>query len=83
MESISIADAEGRLEEIVGRALGGEPITITRDGKALAVVSGVAQSEASRKRIDVDAMRALTSRMAGHGTSAADFIREMRDDARY
>lgn len=80
MDSINLADAKARLSELVDRAEAGETVTITRRGKPVAVLSAIVQP---RKRIDVDALRALTDSMTYHGTSGGDFIREMRDDDRY
>lgn len=79
MESISITDAEGRLGELIDHTEIGDTITITRDGKPIAVVTRVEQPTAPRRPIDVDALKALTDRMTYHGTSAAELMREMRD----
>ena len=80
MKSISLADAKARLSEIVGRAEAGEAVTITRRGKPVAVISGV---EKPRKKIDVDALRALTAGMTFQQESAGEFMRRMRDNERY
>ena len=79
MESISLADAEGRLSEIIEQAQAGDEVTITRDGKPVAVVRGVRPEPTSRPPIDVDALRALTSKMQPSGPSAVEIVREMRD----
>lgn len=85
MESISFSEAEGRFGELIGKAEAGETITITRNGEAVAALvptlptSQVAQSATPRKRIDVDALRALTAKMMPATTSAVDLVREMRD----
>lgn len=79
MDSISFTDIEGPLGEIMDRARAGDEITIMRDGEPFAVVRRVEPKRTPRPPIDVDAMRALTSKMTYHGTSAAELIREMRD----
>lgn len=78
--NVNLADAKARLSELIVRAEAGESVTITRRGKP--VVSLVA-TKRSIVPIDVDAFRKLTDSMTNHGTSAADFIRELRDTDRY
>lgn len=80
MISVNLAEAKAKLSEFVTRAEAGETITITRRGKPMAVLSA---AEKPRKPLNVEAMRALTASMTDHGTSAAQFIREMRDSDRY
>jgi len=80
MESVSLADAKARLSELVDRAEAGEPVTITRRGKAVAQITAVKQP---KKPIDVAAMRALTESMPIQAESAGDFMRRIRDEERY
>jgi prevent-host-death family protein len=80
METVGLADAKARLSELVERAAGGEPICITRRGKPVAQLNPVKQP---RKPIDFEALRKLRDSMPMQTESAADFIRKMRDDARY
>lgn len=92
MESISFGDAEGHFGELIEKAEAGETITITRDGEpvvslvpTLKKIDGLeadadtAQAARPRKRIDVDALRALTFKMKPAKMSAVDIVREMRD----
>lgn len=90
MESISFGEAEGRFGELIEKAEAGETITITRDGEPVVALvptpkkvdgpdTEAAQAARPRKRIDVDALRALTSKMKPAKTSAVDIVREMRD----
>lgn len=80
MESISLADAKARLSELVVRAEAGETVTITRRGKPVATLSAFAQP---KKKIDVEALRALTAGMTYQEESAGEFMRKMRDTDRY
>jgi prevent-host-death family protein len=80
METVSLADAKARLSELVDRAEAGEPVTITRRGKAVAQITAVKQP---KKPIDVAAMRALTESMPMQAESAGDFMRRIRDEERY
>lgn len=80
MNSISLADAKARLSELVVRAEAGETVTITRRGKPVATLSAVVQP---KKKIDVEALRALTAGMTYQEESAGDFMRKMRETDRY
>jgi prevent-host-death family protein len=80
METVSLADAKARLSELVDRAEAGEPVTITRRGKAVAQITAVRQT---RQPINAAALIALTENMQMQEESAGDFIRRMRDEDRY
>jgi prevent-host-death family protein len=81
MDTTSLADAKARLSELIKRAEAGEPQIITRRGKPVAKI--VAIEPAKKKRIDIAELRALTSAMPFQDESAGDFMRRLRDDARY
>ena len=80
MKQVSLAEAKARLSELVERAAAGETLCITRRGKPSAQLTAAATP---RKRIDIDALRALTDRMAPQSESAGEFVRRMRDGDRY
>jgi len=80
MDSVNLADAKARLSELVERAANGEEVRITRRGKPAA---RLVPDPLPRKPIDVEALRALTSKMRVQEESAGDFIRRMRDEDRY
>ncbi len=80
MDTVSLADAKARLSELVARAEAGEDVCITRRGKPVARLTRI---DRPKKPIDVEALRKLTDSMPMSKESAADFIRRMRDDARY
>jgi prevent-host-death family protein len=77
---ISLADAKAHLGELVERAAAGEPVCITRRGKAVAQITAV---DAPRKHIDVAVLRAMTDAMPVQPETARDFIRRMRDEDWY
>ncbi len=62
------------------RAEAGEPVTITRRGKAVAQITAVEQL---RQPVDAAALIALTENMRMQEESAGDFVRRMRDEDRY
>jgi len=80
MGSISLAAAKARLSELIERAGSGETVRITRRGKSVAQITAV---ETPRKRIDIAVLRATTDTMPHQRESAGDFVRQIRDEARY
>jgi prevent-host-death family protein len=80
MDSYSLADAKARLSELVDRVEAGESVEITRRGRIVARVVPVAKAP---KPIDWDALRRLTEGQPMQEEGAGEFIRRMRDDARY
>jgi prevent-host-death family protein len=80
METVRLADAKARLSDLVDRIEAGETIGITRRGKPVARLTGIA---APRRRVDVEMLRALTDGMAPSGEDAAGLVRAMRDGDRY
>ena len=80
MRTVSIAEAKAHLSELVEQAEAGDPVCITRRGKPVAQIIA---AERKRKPIDVDALRALTDKMAMQPESAGEFVRRMRDTDRY
>ena len=80
MIKISLADAKAQLSKLVERAAAGEPVCITRRGKAVAQITAI---DAPRKPIDVKALKAITDAMPVQAETAREFIRRMRDEDRY
>jgi prevent-host-death family protein len=80
MTDISLADAKARLSELVEKAASGEAVCITRRGKPVARLTTVARR---REPVDAAALRALTESMPRQTLSAAQAVREMRDNDRY
>jgi len=80
MSQINLAEAKARLSELVARVAEGETVQITRRGKPGAQITPI---QRPRKPIDIKALRALTKKMPMQAESAGDFMRRMRDNARY
>jgi prevent-host-death family protein len=76
MDTINLADAKGRLSELVDRVEAGESIGITRRGKPVARLTSVARP---RQRIDTGMLQALTATMPPQTEGAAELVRSMRD----
>lgn len=80
MTEVSVADAKAKLSELLNRVANGETVSITRRGKAVAVLAPPTEP---KRRIDIAALNELTSRMTPQAQSAGEFVRAMRDDDRY
>jgi prevent-host-death family protein len=80
VRQVNLAEAKAHLSELVTRAAGGEPVCITRRGKAVAQLTAI---DVRRKRVDPQVLRAITDEMPEQPEPARDFIRRMRDDERY
>ncbi len=80
MDSVSLADAKAHLSELVERAAAGETVCITKRGKPVAQITPIIKP---RKPIDFEALKALTDSMTPQTEGAGEFMRRMRDEARY
>jgi prevent-host-death family protein len=80
VKHVNLADAKARLSELVDLAEAGETVEIMRRGKPVARLT---PAEAPKKKVDVEALRALLTRIPRQDQPAAEFIREMRESDRY
>lgn len=80
MKHVNLADAKARLSELVDLAEAGETVEILRRGKPVARLTPV---ERPKKPVDVEMLRALTSKFRRQVQPAGEFIRQMRDSDRY
>ena len=80
MTSVSLAQAKARLGELVARAEAGDDIAITRHGKP---VARLVAAERAHKPVDTEMLRKFVETMPVQEQSTEDFIRQMRDEARY
>ena len=76
--TISLAEAKARLSELAERAASGESILITKRGKA---VVRLTRASLPKRTIDARTLQAVTD--AQHCAADADFMRRLREDARY
>lgn len=80
MQSVKLADAKAHLSELIGQVEAGETVHITRHGKPVAQLAPVARE---RKPLPMDEIRALTAGLPLQAEDGGEFMRRMRDDARY
>lgn len=85
MGVIKIDDIKDRIEELVSRAEAGETILIEKDGKTVARLEGIGpvDGEVAATAFDWDALRRFTEAQPMQEEPASDFIRRLRDEARY
>lgn len=80
MKSVSVAEAKAHLSDLISQAAEGETVNITRRGKPVARLVGVKKP---LRKVDVAKLKKLTEGWPLQEESAGEFIRKMRDDARY
>ena len=80
MTSVSLAQAKAQLSALVARAEAGDNISITRRGKP---VARLVAAERPLKPVDTELLRKFVETMPVQEQSTEDFIRQMRDEARY
>lgn len=81
MSTVSLAEVGAHLEALLDRVAAGDTVTITRHGRAVARLTAVRNEP--REPIDLTALRAVTAGMPVQDEGAAEFVRAMRDGARY
>ncbi len=77
MADMSVAQAKAHLSELLDRVEAGETVTITRRGRPVARLTGLV---APKKPIDFEALRKFRETQPVSDRSAADIVREMRDE---
>jgi len=80
MTTVTLAEAEARLSELVEHAAGGDTIRIVSQGKPVAQLTAISTP---RKPADFKALRALTKTMLHQDEPARKFIRRVRNEERY
>ena len=80
MTSVNLTQAKAQLGELVARAEAGDDISITRHGKP---VARLVAAERPLKPVDTELLRKFVETMPVQEQSTEDFIRQMRDEARY
>jgi prevent-host-death family protein len=80
MRHVSLASAKAHLSELIAEVEAGETVVITKRGKEAARLS---PPESARKPLDLRKILELTQTMTMQDEGAGDFMRRMRDNARY
>lgn len=77
---VSIADAKAHLSELVEMAAAGESVIITKRGKPVLQLRKPASEPRPINLVD---LQALTADIPVQPESAGEFMRRLRDEARY
>jgi len=80
MAQVNLADAKARLSALVDRAEAGETVEILRRGKVAAVLT---PPTPVKKKFDLKELKAFTDSLPRFEESASEWVRAMRDEARY
>jgi prevent-host-death family protein len=80
MSDVNLGEAKARLSELVARAEAGETVYIKRRGKQVARLVAV---EKPREKVDTTMLKSFTDTLPKQSEPTEDFMRAMRDDARY
>ena len=85
MDRINLDETQESLSDVIARVEGGETIVVTRGGDVVARIepaSGTAEPK-TLKPIDFERLRRVRESLPYQEESAGDFMRRLRDDARY
>jgi prevent-host-death family protein len=80
MSTYSVAEAKNQLSKLIGRALKGEGVVITRRGQPVVELRPVRPPPRPITEADLEWLRAHRARLTPAKTDAATLIREMRDE---
>ena len=79
-KTISLAEAKAHLSELAELAAAGETVVITKRGKP---VVRLTRPEKPLQPVNLATLRNLTAGMPMQDEDAGEFMRTLRDDARY
>lgn len=83
MSSYSVAHAKEQLSKLIDEALSGERVVITRHGKPVVTLHSIEGSSLARPTLQlIDEIANEARKLGPLGVSAADFVRQMRDEER-
>jgi antitoxin (DNA-binding transcriptional repressor) of toxin-antitoxin stability system len=80
MGTHSVAEAKNRLPELIDRALKGEGVIITRDGRPIVELKAIPEPARPVSAADLDWLAARRLKFRGKVTNAGEFVSAMRDE---
>ena len=83
MSAHRVAEAESRLSELIDRALAGEAVTITRDGRPVVELRPVEAEPGPVRTEDIDWLAARVVGRAPARQDAGQLLSEMRDEGEH
>lgn len=83
MDRIDIDKSTESLADVIARVEAGETVVVTRGGAPIARIEPTAGQEQAKKPIDFERLRRVADSLPFQDESAGDFLRRLRDEARY
>ncbi|MDP9836954.1 antitoxin (DNA-binding transcriptional repressor) of toxin-antitoxin stability system [Neorhizobium huautlense] len=86
MATVSVAEAQEKLGELIDRVARGETVEIVRDGKPVATLKAPERKpEPARRKepVDLERLKAIRDQMPVQIENAGEFMRKVRDGERY
>jgi prevent-host-death family protein len=80
MATHSVAEARNQLSELIDRALTGEPVLITRDGRPVVELKPVAEPPHRVTASDLEWLRARRLKLAPGAEDGVTVVSRMRDE---
>ena len=80
MSTHSVAEAKNQLSELIERAMGGEPVVITRHGRPVVELRAVAQQGRPMTAEDVEWLRSRQVEPLIADTDPRSIVERMRDE---
>ncbi len=83
MDRINLDETQESLADVIARVEGGETVLVTRGDKVIARIEPTAQKFPPKKPIDFERLKRVRDSLPYQHESAGEFMRRLRDDARY
>lgn len=83
MDRINLDETQESLADVIARVEGGETVLVTRGEAVVARIEPVKRQFEPKKPIDFERLRRVADSLPYQEESAGDFMRRLRDDARY
>ena len=85
MDRINLDETQESLSDVIARVEAGETIVVARGGDVVARIEPATEKSEPKtlKPIDFERLKRVASTMPYQEESAGDFMRRIRDDARY
>ena len=82
MKTVGVFEGKTRFSALIADALKGETTVITRNGEPVAEIGPVQKGRSDRRKVAVERIRALRSRLAAEGKLDGLNVRELIDEGR-
>lgn len=83
MDRINLEDTRETLAEVIARVEAGETVIVTRGDAVVARIEPAAAKPAPKKPIDFEMLKRIRDSLPYQEEPASEFMRRLRDEARY